>query len=278
MKTITITNQKGGVGKTTTALALASGLAHKGYRVLGIDLDPQENLSYSTGASDNENNIYALLTGKIEFRPPLKKEMVTLKKEVDPLKKSEIPHLKKGKQGFYMISGSLNLANADREFNDTGREYILKEAIAPLENEFDYCIIDTPPSLSILTVNALTASSGVIVPMKTDFYSLQGLEQLYKLVQKVKKYSNPNLCIEGLLLTKYKPRAIINRQIKEQLETIAERMGTKVFNSTIREAIAIQEALFLQTDIFTDIPKAKVTEDYKSFVEEFIRDQESREK
>ena len=109
MKTITITNQKGGVGKTTTALALASGLAHKGYRVLGIDLDPQENLSYSTGASDNENNIYALLTGKIEFRPPLKKEMVTLKKEVDPLKKSEIPHLKKGKQGFYMISGSLNL-------------------------------------------------------------------------------------------------------------------------------------------------------------------------
>lgn len=278
MKTITITNQKGGVGKTTTALALASGLAHKGYRVLGIDLDPQENLSYSTGASDSENNIYALLTGKIEFRPPLKKEMVTLKKEVDPLKKSEIPHLKKGKQGFYMISGSLNLANADREFNDTGREYILKEALAPLENEFDYCIIDTPPSLSILTVNALTASSGVIVPMKTDIYSLQGLEQLYKLVQKVKKYSNHNLCIEGLLLTKYKPRAIINRQIKEQLETIAERMGTRVFNSTIREAIAIQEALFLQTDIFTDFPKAKVTEDYKSFVEEFIRDQESREK
>ena len=268
MKTITITNQKGGVGKTATALALASGLAHKGYRVLGVDLDPQENLSYSTGTSDSEDNIYALLTGKIEFRPPLKKEMVTLKKEL------KFPPLKKGKQGFYMISGSLNLANADREFNDTGREYILKEALAPLENEFDYCIIDTPPSLSILTVNALTASSGVIVPMKTDIYSLQGLEQLYKLVQKVKKYSNPNLCIEGLLLTKYKPRAIINRQIKEQLETIAERMGTKVFNSTIREAIAIQEALFLQTDIFTDIPKAKVTEDYRGFVEEFIRDQE----
>lgn len=255
MKTITITNQKGGVGKTTTALALASGLTHKGYRVLAVDLDPQSNLTYSTGIKDGEMDIYSLLTGSPIFTP-----------------------LKKGKQGFYMISGSLNLANADREFNDTGREYILKEAIAPLENEFDYCIIDTPPSLSILTVNALTASSGVIVPMNTDIYSLQGLEQLYRLVQKVRKYSNPELAIEGLLLTQYKPRSVINRQIKEQLEGIAAQMETKVFKATIREAVAIKEALFMQTDFFTEIPNAKVTEDYKCFVEEFISFLDFKEK
>lgn len=248
MKTITITNQKGGVGKTTTVLALASGLAHKGYRVLAVDLDPQSNLTYSTGTTDSENNIYALLTGKIDFRTPLKK----------------------GKQGFHVIPGSINLANADREFNETGREYILKEALEPLKNEFDYCIIDTPPSLSILPINALTSSSGVIVPMNTDIYSLQGLEQLYRLVQKVRKYSNPELKIEGLLLTQYKPRSIINRQIKEQLECIAAQMETKVFQSTIREAIAMKEALFMQTDIFTELPKAKVTGDYKSFIDEFL--------
>ena len=248
MKIITITNQKGGVGKTTTALALASGLTHKGYRVLAVDLDPQENFTYSTGTSDNESNIYSFLKGD-EKRPPLKK----------------------ANQGFYVISGSINLADSDREFNDKGREYILKKALEPLKNEFDYCIIDAPPSLSILTVNALTASSGLIVPMNADIYSLKGLETLFALIQKVRKYSNPDLKLEGILLTKFNGRAIINKQIREQLKNIAEqRLGTKLFNSTIREAVAIKEVLFTQKDIFSELPNAKVTEDYKSFIEEFL--------
>lgn len=251
MVTVTITNQKGGVGKTTTAHILSAGLARQGFKVLAVDVDPQTNLTFTAGIDPLESgvNLYNLM----------KKQASSLQ-AVQPTK-----------SGFSIIPGSLDLAGADMEFTQAGREYMLKEALEPLKGEFDFCIIDTPPTLGILTVNALTASQKVIVPMCADVYSLQGLSQLQGLIGNVQKYCNPALTIDGLLLTKYSPRAVINRQLKESLQEVAEQLKTKVYTAAIREAVAIREAQLLQSDIFTEQPKANVTQDYTAFINEFLK-------
>lgn len=251
MKIITVTNQKGGVGKTTTAHVLACGLKNRGFKVLAVDADPQTNFSYSAGLQPEEIEVdlYDL------FKNP---------------SSSSLQAVQETPTGFFMISGSLNLAGADMEFNRTGREYIMKKILEPLKENFDYCIIDTPPTLGILTVNALTASDCVIVPMKADIYSIQGLSQLWGMIQNVQEYTNPRLEIEGLLLTQYSPRASLNKDLKESIEETAHHLGTKVFKSCIREAVAVRENAFLKTDIFEQYPKANVTKDYTEFINEFL--------
>ena len=251
MQIITITNQKGGVGKTTTAHILSAGLTRKGFKVLAVDVDPQTNFTFTAGLDPLEDGftVYDLM-----------------KKTA-----SSLQAIKTTPAGFSIIPGSLNLAGADMEFTQAGREYMLKEALEPLEEGFDYCIIDTPPTLGILTVNALTASQKVIVPMGADVYSMQGLSQLQGLIQNVQKYCNPSLTVDGLLLTKYSPRAIINRQIKESLQEVAERLQTRLYNTAIREAVAVKEVQFLQSDIFTEYPNANVTQDYTAFIDEFLK-------
>lgn len=250
MLTVTVTNQKGGVGKTTTAHILSAGLARRGFKVLAVDVDPQTNLTYTAGIDPLEEglNLYDLM-----------------KKQA-----SALQAVKATKSGFSIIPGSLALAGADMEFTTAGREYVLREALEPLEENFDFCVIDTPPTLGILTVNALTASQKVIVPMCADVYSIQGLSQLQGLIKNVKKYCNPALTIDGLLLTKYNQRVVINRQLQESLQDVAERLQTKVYGLAIREAVAIKEAQFLQSDIFAEHPKANVTEDYTAFINEFL--------
>ncbi len=251
MDTITVTNQKGGVAKTTTSLMLAAGLAMKGYRVLGIDLDPQGNFTTCSNPDRKEGpTVYDMLKGAIRAEEAI----------------SGSPH------GYDIIRGSYSLALADQEFSDTGREYILSEALEPIEDRYDYCIIDTPPSLSILTVNALTASKSVIVPIAADLFSLEGLERLYGLTKKVRKYSNSRLRIEGLLLTRYSGRAIISKAIREQLEAVAHRYETRLFNTTIREGVAIKEAQFLKKNPYKDYSKAKVTQDYADFINELLKE------
>ena len=252
METITITNHKGGVGKTTTAQVLATGLTHRGYKVLGIDIDPQTNFTYTAGIEqqDGKQDIYDLF-----------KSHETI---------SSLQAIQKTPTGFSMIAGALELAGADMEFSHQGREYILKEILEPLKNTYDYCIIDTPPTLGILTVNALTASQKIIVPVEADIYSLQGLSQLQGVIMNAKKYSNPNLQIAGLLITKYNPRAVINKSLKEELEAIASNLHTKVFKSWIRETVAIKEVHFLQGDLFKEYPNHNVTKDYNAFIDEFL--------
>jgi chromosome partitioning protein len=249
MQIITISNQKGGVGKTTTAHALLTGLANMGYKVLALDADPQTNLTYTTGINmDDTPDLYNLLKKQASF--------LEVVQQVKP--------------GFDIIPGSLNLAGADMEFTAAGREYMIREALEPVKEKYDFCIIDTPPTLGILTVNALTASHKIIVPMAADVYSLQGLSQLQGMVENVKKYCNPGLTIDGLLLTKYSDRAIINRNLKDSLQQTAAQLHTRLYKTTIREAVAVKEIQFLQSDIFTEYPKAKVTEDYKQFIKEFL--------
>lgn len=254
MQVITIANHKGGVGKTTTAHALTTGLLHKGYKVLAIDLDPQTNFTYTAGLDQQEDtpDIYELFKAR-----------------------GAVPSLQAIREtpaGFSMIAGALGLAGADMEFSQQGREYILKEIIESIKEKYDYCVIDTPPILGILTVNALTASNFVIVPIEADIYSLQGLSQLQGVIANAKKYSNPDLQIAGLLITKYNPRTVINKSLKEELEAVAAQLQTKVYKTWIREAIAIKEVHFMQGDLFTDYKKHNVTKDYEAFIKEFLKD------
>lgn len=250
MKTITLSNQKGGVAKTTTASALAAGLVDRGFRVLAIDLDPQCNFCLSDGIDmlSVEKTLYHVFKGAAS---------------VDEIKI-------RTKFGYDLLPGGLDLAGADMEFTQMGREFMLSEALESVQDAFDYCVIDTPPTLGILTVNALTASDGLVVPMVADLYSLQGLSQLDGLIHNVRKRCNNGLQIYGLLLTKYNDRQNVSKALKDQIEAAAAQLGTKVFRTAIRESVAVKEAQLLQANIFVEAPKANATIDYNAFIDELI--------
>lgn len=247
-KIIAVINQKGGVGKSTTAEALTAGLLLKGHTCLAIDLDAQGNLSYTAGAkTEGVPTVLEVLTGEATAR-------------------EAIQHL----QGGDVIAANKSLAGADAFINSTGKEYKLKEALEELQGEYQYIIIDTPPALGILTVNALTACHSIIIPAQADIYSLQGIEKLAETIKPVKKYCNPSIFIEGILLTRYSPRSVLSREVAEIAGKLADKLGTKVFKTTIREAIAVKEAQISQQSLFDYAPKAKVAEDYKAFIEELL--------
>lgn len=252
-KIITLANQKGGVAKTTTSLALTSGLTNHGYRVLGVDLDPQSNFSLSSGIDtvELEETLYDV------FKRTTDANSVLL---TSPL-------------GYDVLPGGLSLAGADMDFTQTGREYMLKEALETLGKEYDYIIIDTPPTLGILTTNAMAASDSVIVPMAADLYSIQGLSQLNGLISNVRKYCNQNLKLAGLLITKYHGNQNISKAVSEKIAEIAQELNTNVFKATIRESVAIREAQLLHSDIFKDAPKANATVDYAEFINELLKEE-----
>lgn len=247
MRTIAIANRKGGVGKSTTAAALISGLSLKGYRVLAIDLDAQRNLTSTMRARTDGKTALGVLTGDITA-----KEAIRRTEDGD------------------IIPASKALSGADATISETGKEYRLKEALEPVEGLYDYCIIDCPPALGILTVNALTACSGVVIPAQADIYSLEGIEDLQETIQPVKKYCNRELRIEGILLTRYNPRSILSKDVTTLAGQLADKLGTSLYKATIREAVAVKEAQISQQSLFKYAPKAKVTEDYRAFLEEFL--------
>ena len=250
-KIITLANQKGGVAKTTTSLALTSGLTNHGYRVLGVDLDPQSNFSLSSGIDtvELEKTLYDV------FKRTTDANSVLL---TSPL-------------GYDVLPGGLSLAGADMDFTQTGREYMLKEALESLDKEYDYIVIDTPPTLGILTTNAMAASDSIIVPMAADLYSIQGLSQLNGLILNVRKYCNKDLKLAGLLITKYHGNQNISKAVSEKIAEIAQELDTKVFTSKIRESVAIRESQLLRSDIFKDAPKANATVDYSEFIDELLK-------
>ena len=244
----TITNQKGGVGKTTTAHALATGLGKFGKKVLVIDIDPQGNISYTMGADDQLPCTYHLLKGEISAA-----------KAVQSTPQGDI------------IPGNLLLAGADMEFNQTGREFLLRDSMGGIEKQYDHIIIDTPPTIGILTINALTASTDVVIPMGADIYSLQGLSQLYATIGKVKKYCNRELSIAGLLMTRFNGRTILAQDLRENIEEKAAFIGSRLFRSYIREGVAVKEAQTQQTSIFDSAPKSNPAQDYLAFVREYLQ-------
>lgn len=246
MKTIAIANRKGGVGKSTTAAALMGGLTMRGYRVLGIDLDAQRNLS-STTRGRGDKTVLGVLTGEITAA-------------------EAINHTKLGD----VIPASRSLSGADTILTETGKEYRLREALATVADNYDYCIIDCPPALGILTVNALTAADSVIIPAQADLYSLEGIEDLYEAIQPVRKYCNPKLTIMGVLLTRYNGRSNLTQDATTLAERLAAKIGTTLFNTRIREGVAVKEAQITQENLFTYAPKSNVTGDYNAFIEEVL--------
>lgn len=253
MKNIVLAYQKGGVAKSTTVYTMSAGLNNMGYKVLMIDTDPQANLSFTTGldVANVKNSLYDVFKGTI----PINKAINT------------------SRIGFDIVTGGLNMISADMEFTQTGREYMLKEAIESIEDEYDYCLIDTAPHMGILTINALTAADTVIIPITADIYALMGLTQLKGIIDSVKRYSNHDLTISGLLLTKYKGTNA-NKVMLAQAEQIAKSFDTRLFKTIIREATAVQESQILQSDIFAESAKAGVTQDYKAFLKEFLESED----
>ena len=250
MRTITIANQKGGTGKSTTASALGAGLRKRGYRVLFVDLDGQGNLSYSMGADCSGS----ASTGSMEVLTRV-------------ISASEaIQHTASGD----IIASSPALAGANTSITQVGKEYRLKEALEPLSEAYDFCVVDTPPALGIVTVNALTASQSLIIPATADIYSLQGIGQLSLTLQAVQRYCNPGLRVEGILITSYSSRSIISRDMADSLRETASAMGTKVFDTSIRICSSVREAQTMMEDLYTYAPKSNATKDYDSLIDELL--------
>ena len=246
MEVIAIVSRKGGVGKTATAQALGAGLIKKKKKVLYIDLDSQTNLSYGLGADISGSNSMELLTGEATAEEAIQKTP----------------------QGD-VIAGTEALAGADAIIDGTGKEYRLKEAINGLQ--YDYIIIDTPAQLGTLTVNALTAATSALIPVQADIYSLQGIGQLNKTIEAVKKYCNKELYIKGILITRYNGRAVISKDMQSNLEEVAQQLNTRLYKTPIRECIAIKEAQASQTDIFSYAPRSNAAKDYTEFIKEFMK-------
>lgn len=247
MKVYAVINQKGGVGKSTTAAALWAGLSSRGYKALAIDLDAQGNLSYTAGADPSHKTALSLLTGEAAAG-------------------ETIQQLAAGE----LIAASKALAGADAFITDTGKEYRLKEALEPISGLYDYVIIDTPPALGILTINALTACTSVIIPAQADVYSLQGIEQLAETIKPVKRYCNPELAIAGILLTRHNARSILSRDVTGYMQQLADKLGTRVFKTAIREGIAVKEAQIMQRSLFDYAPRSNAAADYNAFIDELL--------
>jgi chromosome partitioning protein len=220
MRILAITNQKGGVGKTTTCVNLAASLAATKRRVLLIDLDPQGNATTGSGVEKAglKQTIYHVLIGD----------------------KSIAEVRVKAESGFDVVPANRELAGAEVELvNELARETRLKTALSALGDEYDYILIDCPPALNLVTVNALTAAHAVMIPMQCEYYALEGLSDLVNTIKKVRAYLNPSLEIEGLLRTLFDPRNMLAQQVSAQL---TQHFGDKVYRTVIPRNVRLAEA------------------------------------
>lgn len=248
IKVISVANRKGGVGKTTTAAAMASCLKEKKFRVLLIDLDSQCNLSSNVGAGVYDKNILDVFLGKTKTK--------------DAITGSNICDIIPGSLDFGKVNDALG--------NKTGREYRLLESLVSIIDDYDYCILDTPPELGLATTNALTASDDLIIPTTAESFALDGVAQLYDSVQDIIKYTNKDLRIAGLLMTLYNNRVVLSRNMHDELEKMAKKMGTKVYQQSIRRSISVAEAQQGATDLFEYASNSTAAKDYKAWVEEYL--------
>ena len=218
-KTISIINQKGGVGKTTTAVNLSAIMADMGQRVLIIDLDPQGNTTSGLGMAVEDKSIYEVLMGRIQMK--------------DVVEKTDFRNLSIAGSDIRLADAELQLVNVDK------REFRLKTAIAAVAKDFDFILIDCPPSLSLLTINALAASDGVMIPIQCEYYALEGVASLMQTVQRVKKTINPHLEVEGVLLTMLDGRTNLGLQVVEEVK---KHFKKQVYGTVIPRTVRLGEA------------------------------------
>ncbi len=248
-KIIAIANQKGGVGKTTTCVNLASYLALMGKRVLAIDIDPQGNCSSGFGVDKTQikHSTYSVLMGEIDASHAI---IPTVVKNLD------------------ILPSNIDLAGAEVELVSVDdREKVLKKVLTPLRNKYDYILIDCPPSLALLTVNALTAANSILIPIQGEYYALEGLSQLMNTIKLAKKFLNPALEVEGVVLTMYNKQSLLSQTVTDE---ILKFFGKKVFNVKIPRNVRLGEAPSYGLPVMLYEPKCVGSLAYKALTEEFL--------
>ena len=247
MKILIFTNQKGGTGKTTSALSVAAGLSRKGYTVLLVDLDPQGNATTAAGITPDEEDatVYEVLNGAAEAADAIRTA-----------------------GGYDLIPTDIRQSGADIELATApGRDFILREALEGVRNAYDYIVLDSPPSLGVVTLMGLTAADGVVITLKADYLALNGVAQLMETISLVRKRLNPGLDLTGVLLTFYDRRKNLDQTIEAQAE---EGFPGKVFNTKISAGVALAEAPAAGRDIFAYKPTSKAAEQYAALTDEVI--------
>ena len=246
---IAIANQKGGVGKTTTTINLSACLAEAGKKVLTIDMDPQGNTTSGLGVDKNEceNTVYELILGECSFQ--------------ESLVHTEF-------EGLDLIPSNVNLAGAEIELlNIENREYVLHNEIEKVKDDYDFIIIDCPPSLNMLTVNAMTTATTVLVPIQCEYYALEGLSQLIHTIDLVQQRLNPNLLIEGVVFTMYDVRTNLSNQV---VENVRNNLDAKIYDTLIPRNIRLAEAPSYGLPINLYDSKSAGAESYRLLAKEVI--------
>ena len=246
-KTISFSNQKGGVGKTTSAVNIAASLGVLGYKVLLVDLDPQGNATSGVGISKKslKKSIYDVLLGESDAR--------------DTIVETRFENL-------HIIPAHISLAGAEYNlYQGNGAERVMKNALEPIKEDYDYIIIDCPPSLSMLTINAMVASDGIIIPMKCEFYSLEGLAQLTVTINRIKTNFNPSLNISGILITMHSPRLLLSVQVMNEMK---KHYADKLFNTQISRGVKVSEAPGFGMSVYYHDKRSKGAKEYLEVAKE----------
>ena len=255
-RVIAVANQKGGVGKTTTAVNLSTSLAKKNKKVILIDRDPQGNATSGLGVEkDPENSLYDVLVNEVDIKTTLQDTCVkTLK----------------------VCPSNMDLAGAEVELvSQMSREFRMKEKIDPIKDEYDYIIIDCPPSLGLITLNSFTAADSVLIPVQCEYYALEGLGQLLNTINLVKKHLNKNLEIEGAVLTMYDMRTNLSNQVVKEVKRYFD---DKVYKTVIPRNIKLSEAPSFGMPIGLYDPKSKGARAYEKLAREVMKANEDRNK